>query len=82
MDRVFVVGGRNNENGLLNSVEFLDKFKNEWKYIEPMHEKREMLATAVYNDSLYAIGGFNGKFINSLEYYDPIIDEWTLVRII
>jgi len=39
---------------------------------------RANISVAVIDGKLFAVGGFSGKvFLNSVEYLDPITQEWT-----
>ena len=45
-----------------------------------MNEGRRALAAVAMPDGIYAIGGYNGKdYISSVERYDIIEDNWTMV---
>ncbi len=42
-----------------------------------MLESRDELAVAVgLNNKIYAIGGFQGSVLNSVEEYDPVLNKW------
>lgn len=78
--RLFAVGGKESDKSYLNSVECYDPFKNKWEFIAPMNQKRCSHSVAVHKNRLYAFGGLNGGINDSVEYYDPTIDKWTLVK--
>jgi N-acetylneuraminic acid mutarotase len=42
-----------------------------------MPTPREGLATRVDNGILYAVGGYNGGPLNTVEAYDPATNTWT-----
>lgn len=80
--KLIAVGGdqsaRLGENA--NSVECYDPFKNKWEFIAPMNIQRYAHSVVVHGDRLYAIGGACGcGTLDSIEYYDPAIDKWTMV---
>ena len=74
--KLFAVGGRNNANADLSSVERLDNVDGKWQHIKPMNEKRSMFAVATYNKYIYAIGGCSLK---TVERYDIAGDKWSFV---
>lgn len=77
--RVFAVGGYDDQR--LSSVEYFDDYENKWKKVSPMKRARDQHAVFVHNNRLYAVGGTNDVGLDpSMEYYDPSIDKWSLVR--
>lgn len=78
--RIFAIGGKINASEHLKSVECFDPYKKKWEFIAPMNQKRSGHSVVVHKDRLFAIGGLKGVSVNdSIEYYDPIIDRWTVV---
>ena len=48
-----------------------------------MNTRRSSVGVAVLNKCLYAVGGYDGvarQCLNSVECYDPVLDEWTQVE--
>ena len=48
-----------------------------------MSTRRSSVGVAILNGHLYAVGGYDGvarQCLNSVERYDPVSDEWTLVE--
>ena len=49
--------------------------------IAPMLSKRCRLGVAAINNHLIVCGGYNGSvFLASVEKYEPIANQWTMVR--
>ena len=42
-----------------------------------MDTARSGLGLATLNNNLYAVGGYNGNYLNTAERYDPDLDSWT-----
>ena len=48
-----------------------------------MSTRRSSVGVAVLNGRLYAVGGYDGvarQCLNSVECYDPELDEWSAVE--
>jgi len=50
---------------------------NCWITKSPMPTPRGQLGVAVINGILYAVGGYNGGPLSTVEAYDPTTDTWT-----
>jgi N-acetylneuraminic acid mutarotase len=50
---------------------------NVWFSMAPMPTARAGLAAATVNGKIYAIGGFNGGWLNTVEVYDPSSNTWS-----
>ncbi len=50
-----------------------------WESRASMATPRFALGAAAANNRIYAIGGFNGSYLNTNEEYDPATDSWTNV---
>jgi N-acetylneuraminic acid mutarotase len=55
----------------LSTVEAYDPATDTWTTKAPMPTARQGLAAAVVNGSLYAIGGYNGSYLSTVESYTP-----------
>lgn len=80
--RVLAVGGY--EAASLSSVECYDPFKNKWEFVAPMNLKRHSHSAAIHKNRLFVLGGI-ARVMNvndSIEYYDPTVDKWTMVQAI
>ena len=48
-----------------------------------MSTRRSSVGVAILNGYLYAVGGYDGvarQCLNSVERYDPVSDEWSIVE--
>lgn len=80
--RILAVGGRDHDNIILSSVECYDPFKKKWDIVAPMNRPRCAYSVVVYRDRLFVIGGLDGGAVYEfIEFYDAVIDKWTLVLI-
>lgn len=48
-----------------------------WAIRTSMPTGRGLLAAAALNNKIYAIGGENGSYLDTVEEYDPVSDTWT-----
>ncbi|XP_077296166.1 kelch-like protein 1 [Arctopsyche grandis] len=76
-DQVFVMGGRNNKNELINSVERYDIVTNTWTNVDHMLTTRNGHEIAVVGKKIYAIEGWSSDGLNTMEMYDTQQDKWT-----
>ena len=76
-DGIYAIGGYNGKE-YVNSVERYDFFTNQWHGISSMKKPRCTLSAVTSPDCqyIYAIGGFNGSALNSVERYDVAREEW------
>ena len=66
--------------GFLSSVERYDPATNAWEAVAPMGTARVVLAVAVLDGKLYAVGGeSNDNYLSSVERYDPALNAWDAV---
>ena len=78
--KLYAVGGHDNDDGYLSSVERYDPATNAWEAVAPMGEERINHAVAVLDGKLYAVGGYNDDgFLSSVERYDPATNAWEAV---
>ncbi len=76
--KIYVIGGVNDNNLPLGTVEMYDPLTDVWTSKMSMPTPRSGLAVAVYNSKIYAIGGtINNGFVGNNEAYDPATNTWT-----
>jgi hypothetical protein len=86
-NKIYAFGGWNDiliPTGVMSNVEVYDIAANSWTTVASMPTARSEMGTAVYNNRLYAMGGWeysNGYIYSTkLEVYSPILDlkgYWT-----
>ena len=60
-------------------MERSDPIENAWEAVAPMATARYAHAMAVVDGKLYAMGGYNNGFLNSVERYDLAVGAWEAV---
>jgi N-acetylneuraminic acid mutarotase len=78
-DHVYVMGGCDGvQNVILNSCEFYNVKKDEWRYFQPMKiNKCAFSATVVNSKFIYTFGGYNGsKRLDEIERYLFAGGDW------
>ena len=83
---LYAVGGSNEMDGVLASVEKYDADANHWTEVTAMKTPRAAAAVAVNECLLYVIGGrtAGGEFsppltLSSIDVYDPKKNKWKYV---
>ncbi len=79
-DKIFVIGGQNDRQ-ILNSVEYYDSEKREWKDWTPLPFPREGANALVFDSVLYVIGGIRSKGFfptptDIIEFWDETTQSW------
>ncbi len=75
---IYVMGGHSGIKRLA-TVECLRM--SEWVFVASLPEPRSVLAAVVFTGGIYVAGGYNGeKHVNTVNYYDPISDNWTVCQ--
>ena len=86
-DSLYVIGGTNRHNEVLQSGERYNFLTNKWEEIPAMRHARASPAVAASNGRLYAIGGDRISEVNfyrarititEVECFDPLTNEWSL----
>ncbi|PIO64892.1 kelch repeat protein [Teladorsagia circumcincta] len=77
-DCLYAVGGRDDSNCPLSSVEKYDARTNKWTTVAAMNSTRSGVAlAAVEKKQLYAVGGFDGTaYLETVEVFDPEENQW------
>ncbi|XP_050534257.1 kelch-like protein 2 isoform X2 [Daktulosphaira vitifoliae] len=78
---VYIVGGTDECDDVLNSVEYYDTYIKEWNSnISSMSSAKSYCSAISYKDRIYVFGGENcGNTIKDVEYYDFETKIWTLL---
>jgi len=76
---LYVVGGVNDRNEVVGTVEAYDPTTNTWSPRASLPTPRFNLAATVINGVLYAVGGYTYGYPprTTVEAYDPTTDTWT-----
>lgn len=79
-DGIYAIGGYDGSS-YLNSLDKFDIRKNAWIKLAPMNEARCTLAAVVSPDCqfIYAIGGFNGSPLATVERYSILENTWETI---
>jgi actin-binding protein IPP len=85
-DYLYVVGGTNRHNEVLQSVERYHFKEDRWQEIPPMLEPRASPSVAAVNGKIYVFGGDQINEVNfyrarttiaAAECFDPLSNSWT-----
>ncbi|THD23057.1 Kelch protein 10 [Fasciola gigantica] len=77
--RIYVVGGYVS-SGPTQTLKVFELTNLTWKFLSPMHEKRNYVCTCMLDNVIYAIGGHNGRHrLSSVERYDVDQNHWAFV---
>jgi len=77
-DKIWIIGGKNEHNITLSSIDCFNLQTEQWEsHIADLLHPRFNAAAAVYQDTIFVIGGRNDyQRLSSVEYYDPISEQW------
>ncbi|CAE8612261.1 unnamed protein product [Polarella glacialis] len=82
-NQLYVLGGRNQQDGPLDSVEMFDSWHGCWVTCPPMSVKRAGCGAAELPDRrLLCVGGYDGEgivrgLLASCEIFDPVTQQWS-----
>lgn len=77
---IYVLGGHHGPINVYNSCRRLNLNTREWQEIAPMREKRAFHASVIFNDHIFAIGGYNGSWrVDTVEKYDVNLNQWSAI---
>jgi len=85
-DYLYVVGGTNRHNEVLQSVERYNFKENRWTELPPMLEPRASPSVSAVNGKIYVFGGDQINEVNfyrarttiaCAEVFDPLSNTWT-----
>jgi len=77
---IYAIGGET-ESGVTNTCEVYDVRENDWKMRVKLVERRCGLGSCYIEGRMYAIGGWNKYYLDSIEYLDLEENEWTLIKV-
>ena len=78
---IVVVGGYNEANKCLYSVEIFETNKNSWFYKTELSDKRKQFCFCAFKQNLYILGGnsYNGLILKSCFVYNIKCDKWSQI---
>ena len=85
---LYAVGGHEFPSALTNSnrLECAERFDfkmDQWTLIAPMSKPKEAVGISALGSYLYIAGGYDGsRYLNDVEKYDPVKNEWTKVQLL
>jgi len=78
---LYALGGIDDYDFNLSSVERLSAFDSKWEFVQSMLTPRQGHAVVSFKNSIYVFGGkINFEKLKSVEKYDPTVDKWQYVR--
>jgi N-acetylneuraminic acid mutarotase len=81
--KIYLLGGRWQSPGEMNSIEIYDPETDSWELGTPMLEARSGFGAAVLNGRIFALGGeiiINGlETLDTVEVFDPATQSWLQV---
>lgn len=78
-NRIFVIGGYLS-NCPTQTLKTFEIENSTWKFLSPMHERRNYVCVCLLDNKIYAMGGHNGKHrLNSVECYDIQQNYWSFI---
>ena len=75
--RIYSIGGTPNLASYTDRVQAYDPNNNTWQVLAPIPIRRGNLGATTVDGRLYAIGGYNGRYLSDVKAYDPASNTWT-----
>ena len=76
-ERIYVPGGKQDQNQVSAVLEVYNPRQNEWEKRAALPEAVSAYALTAYEGKLYLFGGWNGQhYSKSVFRYDPELDRW------
>lgn len=74
---ILVIGGGDSHEKRHQTVKVFDIEREKWKMGPSMENMRDGIGCCQLNNSIYVVGGFNGRrFVSSIERLDPREGVW------
>ncbi len=78
--KIYAIGGGNNDFEVLSTVEEYDPASNTWTTRVPMSTAHHVLGVAALAGRIYAIGGWDGNVLNTVEEFTPASTNYILFK--
>ena len=82
--KLYAIGGWNDEDLVLGSVECYDPKSDKWTPVADLNIARERASALVHDGYIYVVGGRgrgeNTEALRSIERYNPETDTWHLIK--
>ena len=76
-EAILVSGGRNNQDGILQTAEVFNTQNQNWTMVANMRTHRTHHCGVVFESEVFAIGGYDGfNTISTCEKYSPVENQW------
>ena len=83
-DTIYAIGGKVDNQNLLDVVERFDSKMNSWCRVASMLEKKLLPCVAILNARVFLFGGYTStrppQVSSSIEMYDPTSNMWTAIQ--
>ena len=83
-DTIYAIGGKVDNQNLLDVVERFDFKMNSWCRVASILEKKSLPCVAILNARVFLFGGFTSfsppHLCSSIEMYDPTSNVWTAIQ--
>ena len=78
---IYCIGGDVGVLGAIDRVERLNVVSQTWDEVAPMNEMRYNASAVECNEKIIVAGGWDGYVdLNSVEKYDPDVNQWTIMK--
>jgi N-acetylneuraminic acid mutarotase len=74
--KIYLVGGRNASEQNINQVLCFDPATNQWSAKANMPTARHGMKLVLFENRIWAIGGYTSTYSNRVESYDPTTNSW------
>ena len=78
--KLYTIGGYKGCFDVVDSVEEFNLETQTCRRVAPMKCKRSLFGACSLNNKLYVCGGYDGfSFMNCVERYNPVVNEWSII---
>ncbi len=73
-----VVAGGFYDGQILSETEIYNTGTGEWRAGRRLPQPLNSMASVPYGDTFLLVGGYSGRFLNTIYQYDPTTGDWIL----